>query len=233
MEGALFKAEGKTLKATLAAAGELRMYVASAISTSDWWTREFIILDGKIDYRGDDEGQGDQARVSVLAGQTVTLDFNAGTGSITGEGEAPAYKTEISVPGAYSGSEWKLDTAPKLLGKGDGEFKGALVMYKQGDAAVEFKFGHDGSWIGGTADGLNYTLGANDNMTIDEGTYFWTVNLESKTATALKVEKVGLIGSFNEWSDDLVLTFNAEDHTYNGTVTLGENAELKVRFNGN
>lgn len=224
-----FQADGKTLKLTVTKAANLRMYVASTISTSGWWTREFDIFDGKIVPRLMEE----LSPVPVLAGQVVTLDFNAGTGTITGEGEAPAYKTEISVPGAYSGSEWKLDTAPKLLGKGDGEFKGALVMYKQGDAAVEFKFGHDGSWIGGTADGLNYTLGANDNMTIDEGTYFWTVNLESKTATALKVEKVGLIGSFNEWSDDVVLTFNAEDHTYNGTVTLGENAELKVRFNGN
>ena len=225
----LFKADGKTLKATLPKAGNLRMYAASSISTSGWWTREFDLFDGKIVYRLMDE----LAAVPAKAGQVVVLDFNAGTGEITGEGEAPAYKTEISVPGAYSGSEWDLDTAPKLLGKGDGEFKGALVMYKQGDAAVEFKFGHDGSWIGGTADGLNYTLGAGDNMTIEEGTYFWTVNLESKTATALKVEKVGLIGSFNEWSDDVVLTFNAEDHTYNGTVTLGENAELKVRFNGN
>ena len=225
----LFQADGKTLKVTLPKGGNLRMYVASTIATSGWWTREFNIFDGKIVPRLMDE----LSPVQVLAGQVVTLDFNAGTGTITGEGEAPAYKTEISVPGAYSGSEWNLDNAPKLLGKGDGEFKGALVMYKQGDAAVEFKFGHDGSWIGGTADGLNYTLGANDNMAIDEGTYFWTVNLESKTATALKVEKVGLIGSFNEWSDDVVLTFNAEDHTYNGTVTLGENAELKVRFNGN
>lgn len=224
-----FQADGKTLKLTVTKAANLRMYVASTISTSGWWTREFDIFDGKIVPRLMEE----LSPVPVLAGQVVTLDFNAGTGTITGEGEAPAYKTEISVPGAYSGSEWNLDTAPKLLGKGDGEFKGALVMYKQGDAAVEFKFGHDGSWIGGTADGLNYTLGANDNMTIDEGTYFWTVNLESKTATALKVEKVGLIGSFNGWSDDLVLTFNAEDHTYNGTVTLEENAELKVRFNGN
>ena len=230
LEDGLFKNDGDKTSFTAQRGGELRLYAASEIATSPCWTREFIVLDGKIEYRGAGD---EQTRVNVLAGQVVTLDFNAGTGAITGEGEAPAYKTEISVPGAYSGSEWNLDTAPKLLGKGDGEFKGALVMYKQGDAAVEFKFGHDGSWIGGTADGLNYTLGAGDNMTIDEGTYFWTVNLESKTATALKVEKVGLIGSFNEWSDDLVLTFNAEDHTYNGTVTLGENAELKVRFNGN
>ena len=224
-----FAADGRVMKATAPKAGKLRMYVESEIATTSWWTHEFNLIDGQIVPRVLDE----LAAPDILAGQVVTLNFNEGTGTITGEGEAPAYKTEISVPGAYSGSEWNLDTAPKLLGKGDGEFKGALVMYKQGDDAVEFKFGHDGSWIGGTADGLNYTLGAGDNMTIEEGTYFWTVNLASKTATALKVDKVGLIGSFNEWSDDLVLTFNAEDHTYNGTVTLGENAELKVRFNGN
>ena len=230
MENALFKADGQTLKVTAQKAGKLRMYVASDIATTSWWTREFNIIDGQLVPRVLDELQGVP---DILAGQVVTLDFNAGTGTITGEGEAPAYKTEISVPGAYSGSEWNLDTAPKLLGKGDGEYKGALTMYKQGDAAVEFKFGHDGTWIGGTADGLNFTLGVGDNMTLDEGTYFWTVNLEAKTATALKVEKVGLIGSFNQWSDDVVLRFDAADCTYNGTVTLEANAELKVRFNGN
>ncbi len=224
-----FTADGRTMKVTAPKGGKLRMYVESEIATTSWWTREFNLIDGQIVPRVLDE----LAAPDILAGQVVTLNFNEGTGTITGEGEAPAYKTEISVPGAYSGSEWNLDTAPKLLGKGDGEFKGALTMYKQGDAAVEFKFGHDGSWIGGTADGLNFTLGADDNMTLEEGTYFWTVDLAAKTATALKVEKVGLIGSFNDWSDDVVLTFDAEDYTYNGTVTLGENAELKVRFNGN
>jgi hypothetical protein len=85
LEGALFTADGKTLKATTQAAGELRMYVASAISTSEWWTREFIILDGKIDYRGDDEGQGDQARVSVLAGQTVEIGLHQVAESASGK----------------------------------------------------------------------------------------------------------------------------------------------------
>ena len=79
MESALFKAEGKTLKATLAADGQLRMYVESSIADSDWWTREFIILDGKIVYRGNG---GDQERVACTKGQVVTLDLNAGTGSI-------------------------------------------------------------------------------------------------------------------------------------------------------
>ena len=80
MEGALFTAadDGK-VSATVAADGDLRMYAASSIATSDWWSREFIILDGKIAYRGNGD---DQQRVNVKAGQKVTLDFNAGTGVI-------------------------------------------------------------------------------------------------------------------------------------------------------
>ena len=79
METALFTAADGKLTATVANAGELRMYAASSIATSDWWTREFIILDGKIAYRGNG---GDQERVSVAAGAKVTLDFNAGIGTI-------------------------------------------------------------------------------------------------------------------------------------------------------
>lgn len=78
-ESALFKTEGKTLKATIAADGELRMFVASRIATSEWWTREFIVLDGRIAYRGNG---GEQQRVKCTAGQVVTLDPNARTGSI-------------------------------------------------------------------------------------------------------------------------------------------------------
>ena len=209
------------------------MYVASQIATSGWWTREFNIIDGVITPRLMDE----LAAPQVLAGQVVTLDFNAGTGTITGEGEAPAYKTEISVPGAYSGSEWDLGKAPKLYGKADGIFKGARDMYKTGEATkVEFKFGHDGSWIGGTAgEGLAFTLGADSNLSVEDGSYFWTVDLEKKTATAVKITKVALIGSFNEWKDDteVQLTFDAESCSYSGSVTLPADAQLKVRFNTN
>ena len=79
MDTALFTASEGKLSVTVAASGELRMYAASSIATSDWWTREFIILEGRIAYRGNG---GDQERVNVSAGQKVTLDFNAGTGSI-------------------------------------------------------------------------------------------------------------------------------------------------------
>ena len=43
---------------------------------------------------------------------------------------------------------------------------------------------------------------------------------------------MGLIGSFNSWSEDVELAFNEADNTYNGEITLEDNAEFKVRFNG-
>ena len=57
----------------------LRIYAESSIKVSDWWTREFIILDGQIAYRGNG---GDQPRIGINAGQKIILDFNAGTGVI-------------------------------------------------------------------------------------------------------------------------------------------------------
>ncbi len=77
-----FVADGNIMKITATAAGELRIYTHSAaagIPEGDWWRMEFVILDGKIAYRGDG---GDQTRVPIAAGKVVTLDFNAGTGTI-------------------------------------------------------------------------------------------------------------------------------------------------------
>ena len=76
----LFALEGQTFTATAPKAGNIRMYAATPEGvTADWWQMEFNVFDGKIVYRG---GEGDQAAVAVTAGQKVTLDFNAGTGSI-------------------------------------------------------------------------------------------------------------------------------------------------------
>lgn len=65
-----------TATITTAKAGNLRMYVPAS---NEWWHAEFNIYDGKIAFRA---GGNDQEAVAVQAGQTVTLNFNAGTGSI-------------------------------------------------------------------------------------------------------------------------------------------------------
>ena len=158
MEDALFQNDGQLTKATTADEGELRMYVASAIATSDWWTREFIILDGKIDYRGDDEGQGDQERVKVLKGQVITLDFNAGTGTITGEGEVPDKPAVWSLIGTLDGSSWDKDFDLENTSGDLWVIKNVAV--KEAD---EFKIRADHAWtknVGGPE--------ANDHSTIKE-----------------------------------------------------------------
>lgn len=68
---------GEFVSPAFAAADELRMCIK--LKDIDWWKTEFIILNGKIEYRGKD---GDQTRVKVAAGQKAYLKFSDGTGNI-------------------------------------------------------------------------------------------------------------------------------------------------------
>jgi hypothetical protein len=72
-----------TLTKDLSATAELRMYAwfdAAEGWFTDWWQSEFMILDGKIEYRG---AGNDQARVAVdAANYTINLKFKDNTGSI-------------------------------------------------------------------------------------------------------------------------------------------------------
>lgn len=74
----------KTVTSPVLQAGELRMYATCPLSQldtpkADWWQMEFIVLSGKIEYRGKGD---DQARVQATAGQKATLNFQAGTGTV-------------------------------------------------------------------------------------------------------------------------------------------------------
>lgn len=73
---ATVNAEG-TASLTTVKGGEIRVYAAAPSHFSiDWWKMEFVFFDGQIAYRGN---EGDQERVQVEGGKTVTFDFNAGT----------------------------------------------------------------------------------------------------------------------------------------------------------
>lgn len=68
---------GEFVSPEFVADGELRMCVK--LTDIDWWKSEFVILNGKIAYRG---AGGDQARVNVSTGQKAYLNFTEGTGSV-------------------------------------------------------------------------------------------------------------------------------------------------------
>ena len=229
LEGALFTADGKTLKATVPAAGELRMYVASAISTSEWWTREFIILDGKIDYRGDDEGQGDQARVSVLAGQTVTLDFNAGTGSIAGEGEAPTLPETMYIIGdGIGGWEWGADYIVDMTpvnGK-PGQFWAIRYI----EAGKGFKFCAVKEWNGdftGLDENTGYTVDGGNCFVAETGVYMIYVDVENKKVCVEPAKVYGIGNCFGGWDEAMEgALFTAADGKLSITVPNADELRL-------
>ena len=215
MEDALFKADGKTLKATTVAEGEVRLYAASAISTSDWWTREFVFFDGKIAYRGNG---GDQERVTVLKGQQITLDFNAGTATVTGEGEQSELPTTMYVIGdAVGGWNWEENGLAMIPVNGhDGCFW--VIRYLEPDKG--FKFCPVKEWNGDF-----YSLGENDSgFTVDggncyvaeKGLYILGVDFGAKVIKAEPAKVYGIGDCFEQgWDASVPFTQLNED----GSIT--------------
>lgn len=54
-------------------------------------------------------------------------------------------------------------------------------------------------------------------MNAGEGVYYFDVNLGEGTIKATKVETMGIIGQFNGWSGDAVMTWNAEEYCFEAT----------------
>ena len=69
---------GEFVSPAFVAEDEIRVCVHPKESV-DWWRMEFMVFDGKIEYRGNGP---DQARVKGQAGQRLHLNFTEGTGSV-------------------------------------------------------------------------------------------------------------------------------------------------------
>ena len=137
MEEVLYQADGKSLKLTLANSGSVRAYVASAISTSSWWTREFAVIDGKIVYRTGDE----LSWPSGSKDQVVTFNFNEGTGSISGEA-APA--EPYALIGWHAASNWDTNVGLEAV-EGSSDWKVAKNIIANG-GNIDFKFRRGTAW---------------------------------------------------------------------------------------
>lgn len=68
---------GEFVSPAFAKDAELRMCVS--IDPDGWWKTEFIVANGKIDYRGKGD---DQARLNVSAGQKAYLNFTTGAAEV-------------------------------------------------------------------------------------------------------------------------------------------------------
>lgn len=226
----LFVADGTTLKATVKAAGNLRMYVASEISTSGWWTREFNIIDGKIVYRLMDE----LSAPAVLKDQVAVLDFNAGTGEIQGEGEQPSadYADYIYAIGGDTGwsGVYPLRSA-QTSGVNNGKYKGFGYLSDQ------FKFKpNENDWTGDwecVGDGQIGQGSDNCPAPATAGYYMIEVDLTAMTYSLTLINSIGIIGPAQTggWDSDTDMTYNATNGAWevkNITLSAGD---MKFRAN--
>ena len=137
---------------------------------------------------------------------------------------------------------WKSnDQKLALVDDAKGVYTGYVYLAAPNGAGFEFKFQRaQGNWdtaigagtfvsFGGAAIGVdNGNIGVNAG----EGVYYMDVNLSEGTITATKVEKMGIIGGFNNWDGDAVMTWNAEEYCFEAT-NVGVTADgWKFRVNG-
>lgn len=226
MEGALFQADGKTLKATVAAEGDVRMYAASSIATSPWWSREFVFFDGQIAYRGAGD---EQARVKVLKGQTVSLDFNAGTAAVTGEGEASELPETMYIIGdGVGGWDWDADYIVDMVpvnGKA-GQFWSIRYI----ESGKGFKFCSQKAWSGdftGLGEDSGYTVDGGNCFVSESGIYMIYVDTDNKKLCIEPAKVYGIGDCFGGWDEGMEgALFKADGQTLKGTTSAAGEIRL-------
>lgn len=137
---------------------------------------------------------------------------------------------------------WKSsDQKLALVDEAKGVYTGYVYVADPNGAGLQFKFQRvAGSWDNeinaGTFNTFSDAATPNENGNIGvnagEGVYYFDVNLGEGTIKATKVETMGIIGQFNGWSSDAVMTWNAEEYCFEATK-VGVTADgWKFRVNG-
>lgn len=154
--------------------------------------------------------------------------------------EEVKYDPFIYFIGATDG--WKSsDQKLALVDEAKGVYTGYVYVADPNGAGLQFKFQRvAGSWDNeinaGTFNTFSDAATTNENGNIGvnagEGVYYFDVNLGEGTIKATKVETMGIIGQFNGWSSDAVMTWNAEEYCFEATK-VGVTADgWKFRVNG-
>lgn len=154
--------------------------------------------------------------------------------------EEVKYDPFIYFIGATDG--WKSsDQKLALVDEAKGVYTGYVYVADPNEAGLQFKFQRvAGSWDNeinaGTFNTFSDAATPNENGNIGvnagEGVYYFDVNLGEGTIKATKVETMGIIGQFNGWSSDAVMTWNAEEYCFEATK-VGVTADgWKFRVNG-
>ena len=142
----------------------------------------------------------------------------------------------IGATDGWTNAEQKL----ALVDDAKGVYTGYLYCADPNGWGNQFKFQRvAGSWDDeinsgafSTFSGAATSEGGNIGVNAGEGVYYFDVNLGEGTIKATKVETMGMIGGFNNWDGDAVMTWNAEEYCFEAT-NAGVTADgWKFRVNG-
>ena len=142
----------------------------------------------------------------------------------------------IGATDGWTNAEQKL----ALVDDAKGVYTGYLYCADPNGWGNQFKFQRvAGSWDNeinsgafSTFSGAATSEGGNIGVNAGEGVYYFDVNLGEGTIKATKVETMGMIGGFNNWDGDAVMTWNAEEYCFEAT-NAGVTADgWKFRVNG-
>ena len=146
----------------------------------------------------------------------------------------------IGATDGWTNAEQKL----ALVDDAKGVYTGYLYCADPNGWGNQFKFQRvAGSWDNeinsgafSTFSGAATSEGGNIGVNAGEGVYYFDVNLGEGTITATKVETMGMIGGFNNWDGDAVMTWNPEEYCFEATFeapNVGVTADgWKFRVNG-
>lgn len=143
---------------------------------------------------------------------------------------APVKEAYLWVPG--NGNGWNHGVCPILVSTDGENYSG--YAYMDG----EFKFTPVGDWSAEFNNGSfssvseNIDLGdgggGNINFVGEAGMYYFTVNTTDKTISAVAVTW-SVIGGFNNWGGDEVLTYDTGNHCLSVDVNFDTDTEWKFR----
>lgn len=132
----------------------------------------------------------------------------------------------IYTPGNANG--WGFDNNMVLFTSDYVKYAGLVYVQEQ------FKMTGQAGWSpldwGGDADGNMVPGGA--NITVDtDGLYYVTADIAELKYTIAQVSTIGMIGGFNGWGGDVVMTPSQDYKTWVGEVTASAGDEFKFRMN--
>jgi hypothetical protein len=142
----------------------------------------------------------------------------------------PVKESYLWMPG--NGNGWNHGVAPVLTSADGVVYAG--YAYMDG----EFKFTPVADWSAEYNNGSFTTVsdnidlgdqgGGNINFTGEPGMYYFTVDLDTKTVNATAVTW-SVIGAFNDWAGDEVMTYDTSNHCLSVDVNFAEDTQWKFR----